>query len=124
VYVDGTKLSEKQIEVYDEQTAIINWAQQALEALQIECEHFPVIENPGTIVRTLRTMEYYLSAIVTEYEQYWPNRPVAHLNLTRLDEFSREPRRDQDRSATFAISFARAYQTGITELAHPEEKPA
>jgi hypothetical protein len=85
----GATLTELQLDCYDEQMLAISREQLALEALGIESQHFPATPDAKALTAELGVMARYLGRLVTEYERYRPDGPVALRDLVRLREFTR-----------------------------------
>lgn len=113
-------LSNQQREVYHQQMLVISQAQHTIEALRVEAEYF---FPKGQLLRHhLRTMERYLSAMITEYEQHYPQPQIVYANLTKLDEFTLDrsattPTKRAQVPAAFSPLFAGAHADAIRELA-------
>jgi hypothetical protein len=109
-------LSNDQLAEYARQMLVINKAQLDLEALQIEADHFDIVDNKIALVGLLSNMEDYLSQIVSEYEAKRPKLPVNFGNLPKLDEFTWDIPGGQRTARTFP-DFSRAHKSAIKELA-------
>ena len=114
-------LTGSQMDCYDEQMAKISREQLALEALRIESQHFPPSADSEALTAELGVMARYLGRLVSEYERYRPEGPIALRDLARLREFTRGAGEDagriDPRAGTLQEYFVKPHYRAIARIA-------